>query len=88
MTGIQCENRIMTYKPGDHIKVEFRAGGESVGEWMWVRVTACDDARQLVFGVLDNTPIADSTGRLKVGTELAISFDKIREHKPNYDLSA
>jgi hypothetical protein len=44
-----------------------------VAEWMWVRVTGCDDAKQLVFGTLDNAPVSDSSGKLKLGTELAIS---------------
>lgn len=69
------------YEPGDYIKVEFPDETTGVGEWMWVRVTGCDDAKRLVFGTLDNAPLNDSTGKLKLGTELAISFDQIREHK-------
>ena len=44
-----------------------------------MRVTACDDAQKLVFGTLENSPVNDATGKLKLGTELAISFDQIRE---------
>lgn len=76
------------YNRGDYIKVEFSDETTGVGEWMWVRVSRCDDANQIVFGTLDNAPINDSTGRLKIGTELAISFDKVRDHKSDYDLSA
>ena len=38
-----------TYKPGDYIKVEFPDEATGVGEWMWVRVRSCDDAKLLVF---------------------------------------
>ena len=69
------------YEPGDYIKVEFPDETTGVGEWMWVRVTSCDDAKRLVFGTLDNAPVNDSSGKLKLGTELAISFSQIREHR-------
>ena len=69
-----------TYERGDFIKVEFEDEATGVGEWMWVRVQSCDDEKQLVFGVLDNVPVASSS-KLGLGTELAISFDKIREHR-------
>ena len=69
------------YTPGDYIKVEFPDEVTGVAEWMWVRVTSCDDAKRLVFGTLDNAPVNDATGKLKLGTELAISFDQIREHR-------
>jgi hypothetical protein len=69
------------YTPGDYIKVEFPDEVTGVGEWMWVRVTSCDDAKRLVFGTLDNAPVNDATGKLKLGTELAISFDQIKEHR-------
>jgi hypothetical protein len=48
---------------------------------MWVRVRSCDDANQLVFGMLDNAPVSDSSGKLKLGTELAISYSQVREHR-------
>jgi hypothetical protein len=71
----------MKYEAGDYIKVEVPDEVTGVGEWMWVRVTSCDDAKRLVFGTLDNVPVNDATGKLKLGTELAISFDRIREHR-------
>jgi hypothetical protein len=40
---------------------------------------SCDDAKRLVFGTLDNEPVTDATGKLKLGTELAISFDQIKK---------
>jgi hypothetical protein len=69
------------YEAGDYIKVEFPDETTGVSEWMWVRVNRCDDAKRLVFGALDNAPVNDSTGRLKLGTELAVSFAQIRDHK-------
>ncbi len=76
------------YESGDYIKVEFPDETTGIAEWMWVRVNGCDDAKQLVFGTLDNTPVNDASGRLKLGTELAISFIQIREHKKVADLSS
>jgi len=34
-----------------------------------VRVRVCDDAKQIVFGTLDNAPVNDASGKLRVGTE-------------------
>jgi hypothetical protein len=51
---------------------------------MWVRVTSCDDSKRIVFGTLDNTPVNDDTGKLKLGTELAISYSQIREHRRGF----
>jgi len=47
---------------------------------MWVRVHHCDDVRQIVFGTLDSVPIDDQSGKVKLGTDLAVSFSQIREH--------
>jgi hypothetical protein len=69
------------YDYGDYIKVEFESAEQYLpGEWMWVRVHHCDEERQLVFGALDNEPIANSED-LRLGNELAISYGKVREHK-------
>jgi len=76
------------YEPGDYIKVEFADEITGVGEWMWVRVHRCDDARQIVFGTLDNVPINDETGKLKLGTELAVNFRQIREHRKSSDFES
>lgn len=70
-----------TYERGDYVKVEFPDEKTGIGEWMWVRVTSCDDSKRLVFGTLDNAPVNDATGKLKLGTELAVSYSQIREHK-------
>jgi hypothetical protein len=69
------------YECGDYIKVEFPDEVTGVSEWMWVRVRICDDAKQIVLGTLDNAPVNDASGKLKLGTELAISYSQIREHR-------
>lgn len=70
-----------TYEPGDYIKVDFPDSATGVGEWMWVRVSQCDDDAQVVFGHLDSEPIGDYHGKIRVGAELAIRYTQVREHK-------
>lgn len=69
------------YEHGDFVKVEFEGEEGLPGEWMWVRVDHSDDEQRLVFGVLDNEPLKDYGGKIGLGSELAISYDKIRDHK-------
>jgi len=69
------------YEKGDYIKVEFPDEVTGIGEWMWIRVEACDDERQMVFGNLDNEPVNDYEGKLRPGSRLAVRFSQIREHK-------
>lgn len=69
------------YERGDYVKVEFSGDAGMPSEWMWVRVHHCDDERQLVFGKLDNEPLDDHGGKLELGSELAVSYSQIREHK-------
>jgi hypothetical protein len=75
------EHTLSQYEEGDFVKVEFSDDATGVGEWMWVRVGRCDHAKQLVFGTLDNVPLNDAGGKLKLGTELAISYKQIRDHR-------
>jgi hypothetical protein len=51
------------------------------GEWLWVRVHHRDDDKQLVFGTLDNEPVNDYGGKVRFGSELAVAYSQIREHK-------
>ena len=67
--------------------MEFPDETTGIGEWMWVRVDRCDEKERLVFGTLDNEPLNDCAGKLKVGSELAISYDLIREHKTAVEFS-
>ncbi len=69
------------YEKGDYVKVEFPDEATGVSEWMWVLVHSCDDTKQVVFGTLDNAPVNDASGRLKLGTELAVSYAQVREHR-------
>jgi hypothetical protein len=82
------ERTLATYEKGHFVKVEFPDELSGVSEWMWVHVHRCGDDRQIVFGVLENAPVNDSTGRLKLGTELAVSFSQIREHRKAADFLA
>jgi uncharacterized protein YegJ (DUF2314 family) len=67
------------YTKGDHVKIEVEDKRFGASEWMWVLVESSDDEQRLVFGTLDNEPIANTDMRL--GQQLAVSYDKIREHK-------
>lgn len=68
------------YRPGDCVKVEFKDERTGESEWLWVVVESCDDERRVVFGKLDNEPLIAST--LKLGQQLAISYDLIRDVWP------
>jgi hypothetical protein len=70
---------VASYRHDDYMKVEFP--DEGIGEWMLVRVDRCDDALRVIYGILDNEPVKDYGGKVKLGSELAVSFDKIREHR-------
>jgi hypothetical protein len=48
---------------------------------MWLRVEGCDDEKRLVYGVLDNEPLNEYGGKVKLGSQLAVSYDKVREHR-------
>jgi hypothetical protein len=72
---------IESYEPGDYVKVEFSDDITGIGEWMWVRVVRCDDEKQIVFGTLDSEPIPDYGGRIGLGSELAVAYSQVRDHK-------
>jgi hypothetical protein len=72
------------YAPGDYIKVEFPDEVTGALEWMWVRVEIRDDKEKVVIGRLDNEPLNDYGGKVKLGSELVVSSSQIREHsKPS-----
>jgi hypothetical protein len=48
---------------------------------MCLIVQSRDDKKRLVYGTLDNQPVNEYGGKLKLGLRLAISYDKIRDHK-------
>jgi hypothetical protein len=74
-----------TYARGDYVKVEFQDETTVIGEWMWVRVDHCDDEKRLVFGTLDNEPVNDYEGKVGLGSELAVSYSQIREHRKSVE---
>jgi hypothetical protein len=78
------EPSMSSYLPGDYVKVEFSDEASGVGEWMWVIVERCDDARKLVFGRLDSEPLNES-GKAKLGSQLAVAFSRIRERRSAAD---
>jgi hypothetical protein len=67
------------YKKGDHVKIEVKNENSPVSEWMWMLVDDSDDDRQLVFGRLDNEPIANPD--MKLGGRYVVSYEKVREHR-------
>ena len=69
---------MLTYERGDYVKVEFSDDVTGIGEWMWALVDHGDDEKQLVFGTLDNEPLNDAGGKLRVGAELAIAYSRVR----------
>ena len=68
-----------TFRHGDYVKAEFRDDVTGESERMWVRVDSCDDEKGVLFGRLDNEPLA-GTG-LRLGDELAVSYGKVVEHR-------
>jgi hypothetical protein len=72
---------VSRYELGDYVKVEFLDETIGIGEWMWIRVTRCDEEKQVVFGILDNVPLNDYAGDLGLGSELAASYSQVREHR-------
>jgi uncharacterized protein YegJ (DUF2314 family) len=78
--SMEPERAMGKYKKGDHVKVEVaneRSG--ALSEWIWMLVDSSDDEQALVFGRLDNEPIANAD--LELGQKLAVSYDKIRDHR-------
>lgn len=48
---------------------------------MWMVVDHCDDEKRLVYGTLDSEPLNDYGGKVKLGSQLAVSYAQIREHR-------
>lgn len=75
------------YEPGDYIKAEFEGESGMPGEWMWCVVRSRDDKKRLVYCTLDNEPVNQYGGKVKLGSELAVSYDKVREHKTAFEFT-
>ena len=72
--------RHTAYEAGDYVKFEIKDDATGVSEWMWLRVESCDESKRILFGSLDNEPVA-FTKDLKLGQQIAVSFDNVRDHK-------
>ena len=67
------------FAKGDYLKVEFNDERSGESEWMWVIVDRDEPTSRIVFGTLDSEPIAMTD--LRLGQELAVSYDNIRDHR-------
>jgi hypothetical protein len=67
------------YKAGDHVKIEITSERTCESEWLWLEISRDDPESRLVFGKIDNDPIANLD--IHRGMELAVSYDNIREHR-------
>ena len=86
MLKYQFEERAMArYKQGDFVKAVFKDDRSGETERMWIVVDTCDDEKQLVFGKLDNEPIAAFLDKLWLGKDVAISYDLIVDHRKSVD---
>ena len=83
MTTAHCrmawERSMGKYEKGDHVKIEVRNEASGESEWMWLLVEYSDDGEELVFGKLDSQPVVAT--EMKVGQELAVSYDNVRDHR-------
>jgi hypothetical protein len=80
MFASETASAIGCFEPGDFVKVEFADERTGESEWMWVVVDSFDEPNRLIFGRLENHPVVFAR-ELELGQELAVSFDKVREHR-------
>ena len=76
------------YERGDYVKVELADETTGVAEWMWMIVDHCDEDKRLVFGTLDNEPLNDYGKKVKLGSQLAVNYTQIREHRKGTDFKS
>jgi len=67
------------YHPGSFIKAVFEDEKSGESEWMFAKVERAHDALRVIFGRVESEPIASPD--LKLGMELAVSYDNIRDHR-------
>lgn len=76
-----------TYNVGDYVKAKFHNDATGIGEWMWLRVSRCDEQKQVVFGTLDSEPsmittpgcVGNKTGRQRLPDSRAQKADRVPE---------
>lgn len=81
-----CDDRLdqerpVPYATGDHVKFEIRDDRTGESEWMWLKIERTDESERVVFGILDSQPVVFAH-QLRLGQQLAVSFDNIRDHRP------
>ena len=59
--------------------LSLRSTTDGQSEWMWLLVESSDDEQEIVFGKLDSQPVVATD--MRVGQELAVSYDKVRDHR-------
>jgi hypothetical protein len=74
----------MKFAAGDYVKFEIKDEQSGQSEWMWLKVDRCDESERVVFGRLDSEAIV-FTKDLKLGQQIAVSFDNVRDHKKPSD---
>jgi len=67
------------YATGDHVKFEAVDDRSGESEWMWLLVESSDDESGIAVGKLDSQPIVVTD--MKLGQEIAVSYDKVRDHR-------
>lgn len=79
----QAENKDLVIEVGDFCKLGFPldpVGGETMYEWMWVKVTQLVSDNGMLCGVLNNDPVFSTT--VKCGSVVEFKFEEITEHIP------
>jgi len=75
---------VPVYEKGGYLKVEFEETEDQIGKRMWVRVESCDDRPCLGVGVLDHEPANEANGKPHIASQIAVSYNKVRERsKPS-----
>jgi hypothetical protein len=72
------------YQVGDYVKVELADEANGASEWLWVRVERFNQGRRVMSGRLDSHPVVFAS-ELRHGQEVAVSFEKVREHRRPQD---
>jgi hypothetical protein len=72
------------YEPGDHAKFEMKDEQSGESEWMWLKVDTIDPDRRVLFGRLDSEPVVFAK-ELKLGQEIAVSYDNVRDQREPSD---
>jgi hypothetical protein len=78
----------MVIRAGDYIKAEFEDPESGERERMWVSVEWCDEDARIALGRLDGVPVLRHGGKLKLGSQLAVSYENILERRTAAEFEA